>query len=121
MAIREIKMDPGKPLEVNVVSRSPHVLGYRVWTHTPQSTGPWQQVADGRTDDNVPDNALVPPLATGSSLAYWFGLGGNPGTQYRALLLLSQDGQMLNDGTIIEEGVTDANGFAVVERQVRFQ
>ena len=46
---------------------------------------------------------------------------GNPGTKYRALLLLSQGGQMLTDGTIIEEGVTDSKGFAVVESQVRFQ
>jgi hypothetical protein len=120
MASRQVKMDPSKPLEVNVVSRSPHVVGYRIWTRPPGALGPWTQAADGNTNDNIPDATLLPPLPSGASLAYWFGVGGNPGTHYRALLILSQSGEVLIDGTLIEEGATDANGFAVLEREVSF-
>jgi hypothetical protein len=75
-------------------------------------------VADGDTADNVPDSQKLGPLGAGTSLAYWFGIGGNPNSQYRAVLMLSQDGQALQDGTLIEEGATDASGFAVVEREL---
>lgn len=117
MASRQIRIDPATQLEINVVSRSPHVLGYRVWSRPTNASGAWNQVADGDTSDNIPDNTKI-RVAANTSLTYWFGIGGNPNTHYRALLILSQDGQILNDGTLIEEGTSDGNGFAVVEKRV---
>lgn len=119
MASRQVKIDTTKQLEINVVSRSPHVVGYRIWTRAPNAVA-WSQVADGDTADNIPDSTKLQPVASGVSLTYWFGIGGNPNTHYRALLILSQDGAVLNDGTLIEEGATDANGFAVVEKELVF-
>jgi hypothetical protein len=119
MASRQIALDPQKELEINVISRSPHVLGYRLWTRT-GNTGLWTVVADGDTQDDVPDSKRLGPLATGTALVYWFGIAGNPNSHYRSVLVLSQGGVVLQDGTQIEEGATDASGFAVVEREVSF-
>jgi len=119
MASRQIRIDPQRELEINVISRSPHVAGYRLWTRT-TNTGPWTVVADGDTQDNLPDSKRLGPLSSGTALAYWFGIGGNPNSHYRAVLLLSQGGTVLPDGTLIEEGATDAAGFAVVEKEVAF-
>jgi hypothetical protein len=77
-------------------------------------------VADGDSQDNVPDNIRLGPFSSSTALTYWFGLGGNPNSHYRAVLVVSQGGAILQDGTLIEEGATDANGFAVVEKEVAF-
>jgi hypothetical protein len=119
MPARQIHIDSNMPIELNIVSKSPHVVAYRIWTRTPPAVA-WTQAADGDTQDNIPDDAQLSALPSGTSLTYWFGIGGNPGTFYRALLLISQSGKVLDDATLIEEGTTDANGFAVVEKEVSF-
>jgi hypothetical protein len=118
MASRQIRISPQKPLEMNVVSHSPHVVGYRIWTRAAGATGPWDQVADGDTADNIPDSTAIAAPPAGTSLAYWLGIGGNPNSPYQALVILSQGGEILIDGTFIEEGVTNGDGFAVAKNQV---
>jgi hypothetical protein len=115
----QLRIDATKPLELNIVPRSPHVVGYRIWTRQ-SAAAPWVQVADGDTVDNVPDNYAVGPLPPGSALTYWFGIGGNPSSHYRALLLIGQDGAILEGGALIEEGATSSEGFAVVEKELSF-
>lgn len=115
MAETIVSFDATKAVEINVVCQSPHVALYRVWKRKPG--GDWELVADGDTNDNVPDFKQLGLCDKGSNLAYWFGIGGKPKTSYRVLFLVSQEGKLLKGGTFTEAGTTDANGFADVEDQ----
>lgn len=119
MPTKQIVLDPSKPLEVNVVSHSPHVAAYRVWTW-PAGVSGWTKVGEGSTADNVPDFFSTGPLAAQSKLHYWLGIGGNPGTNYRVIVTLGQSGQILPQGTIVVQGTVNASGIDIVMDEVSF-
>jgi hypothetical protein len=60
------------------------------------------------------------PLPTGTVLDYWFGIGGNPMTAWRALLTVSQDGRIVPGGLCTESGTTDDVGIDMRETEVAF-
>jgi hypothetical protein len=115
MASKTVTIQAGKKVEFNLVVDSPHVVAYRIWTRT-SDQDPWQDVHGGKTGDLKPEfNALS--VTSGTRLAYWLGVGGNPGTRFRVILTLGQDGQLLANGTLVVEGTTDDSGVARVEAQ----
>ncbi len=115
MASKTVTIQAGKPVEFNLVVHSPHVVAYRIWTRTAKQ-GDWQDVHGGRTDDLKPEFKAL-SVTGGMRLAYWLGVGGNPGTQFRVIMTLGQDGQLLANGTLVVEGTTDSSGVARVEAQ----
>lgn len=119
MPTRQVTLNPSKPLEVNVISHSPHVAAYRIWTRPAGGSG-WTKVAEGSTADNVPDFFSTGPLTSGAKLHYWVGVGGNPATNYRIIVTLGQGGQILPDGTLVMQGTTNASGVDVLEDEVSF-
>ena len=117
MATSQVTIDPTRPLQVNFISTSPHVVVYRLWKRV-AAEQPWVRVRDGSSDDDVPDFVEVPALPSGALVAWWLGIGGKPRSKYRAVVTLGQDGQVLAGGTFVEEGMTDGQGFAVADRTV---
>lgn len=109
---RTLAIDHGEPLDVNIVSKSPHVVAYRLWRQLPG--GPWVVCADGDTADDISDHTTVDKLPPGGKLSYWLGIGGNPNTQYRTLVTIAQKGRIVDGGSFIEPGTTNAQGVAEV-------
>lgn len=110
MASVVLTIDPNKKLQTNVVSRSPHVVAYRFWCRRPGSG--WETIANGDTEDNVPDYAETGLFAGGDEIACEMALGGNPNTKYRTIVTFGQDGRVLENGTFIQEGSTNPKGLA---------
>lgn len=113
---KQVPADPQRLVEINVVSQSPHVVAYRIWSRPPGGT--WATLAEGHTGDAIPDFNRVGPFPRGSEIAYWLGIGGNPRTSFHALVTLGQDGKILPDGACPEIGKTDADGVAVREEVI---
>jgi len=113
-----LSIDHGEELDVNIVSKSPHVVAYRLWRQLPQ--GQWQVCGEGHTADDIADHNLLTPLPEGARFAYWLGIGGNPNTQYRALVTIAQGGQIVDGGSFLEEGVANAQGVAEAHAIIAF-
>ena len=105
-------------LDVNIVSKSPHVVAYRLWRQLPQ--GQWEKCGEGHTADDIADHNLLKPLPEGARFAYWLGIGGNPNTQYRALVTIAQSGQIVDGGSFVEEGVANDEGVAEAHAIIDF-
>jgi hypothetical protein len=114
MADVTLQIDPAASIEVNFVTRSKHVVAYRLWDRD-TAQGQWQVVADGHTADHVPDLVSVPKLPRGAQIAFWLGIGGDPNSQYEALVTVSQSGKILDNGSLIERGGANDKGVAEVQ------
>ena len=111
-------VDPTRPIDLNVVGQSPHVVVYRVWVMLPG--GQWEVIGTGSTADNIADHYQKGPYPEGTKLAYWFGIAGNPSTDWQALLSIAQDGKIVPGGACLEQGKTNSKGAAVREDQATF-
>lgn len=109
-----VRFDPSAEIQINIVSRSPHVVAFRLWFQVPGQTD-WTTVFTGKTDDDVPDYKEIRPLPDGSLIAWWLGIGGNAKTPYRTVITFAQGGHVLDGGTRLEEGKVDDNGLAFAE------
>jgi hypothetical protein len=114
---RPIQNDPDSPMEINIVGQSPHVFAYRFWAREP-GADEWKVIAEGHTADDEPDFHSTGPFPDQSRIAYWVGIGGNPETDYRAVVTFSQDGAVVHGGAEILTGRTSDKGGAVEEREV---
>ena len=114
--MKEAHFDPEKSVEIKVTSRSPHVVAYRLWSREPD--GAWRRIGEGHTEDDQPGSHRIDPMPKNSEVAWWLGIGGNPGTSFRALVTLGQDGVLLDGGTCLEEGRTNDEGVAQREGSV---
>lgn len=115
-----VRFDPALKIQINVVSRSPHVVAFKVWTQKPGQAD-WTTVFEGRTDDNIPDHVEIDPLPDNAQVAWWLGVGGNAKTPYRTVITFAQEGRLLDGGTRLEEGKVDDAGVAFVEGKVTLQ
>lgn len=113
---RSIHPNPGMPLGINVTCPTPDVLAYRLWTQQPGQ--PWVILGTGSTSDNISDFYASGPHPLGTKIVYLFRFGGNPNTFYRGILNIAQDGHILPDGVIIEEGFTDEDGLAAHQDEI---
>ncbi|HVP38574.1 MAG TPA: hypothetical protein VMS93_05250 [Candidatus Saccharimonadales bacterium] len=112
-----VKVDPSLPIDVSIVPHSPHVVVTRFWVRKPG--GDWTKVdPDGDCQDGQPDTRHVGPLAPGSSVSYWLGIGGKPGSTYLVGVTVGQNGALLSGGTWLERGDTDDKGAAECEGQI---
>jgi hypothetical protein len=107
-----LKVDPARPIELNVVARSPHVLVYRLWHREPD--GQWKIAGTGSTDDNAADFYSVGPFPKGTTIAYLFRFGGNERTRFLGILTVAQGGEVVDGGTFVETRLTDDDGLAQV-------
>ena len=105
-----LAIDHAAALDVNVLSKSPHVVAYRLWRQEPGTN--WDMFAEGDSAAEVSDHHELSGLPGASRLAYWLGIGGNPNTQYRALVTITQAGRIVDGGSFIEEGGTNELGVA---------
>lgn len=112
------QVDPTFPIQLNIVSQSPHVVAYKIWVKVPSAD--WKVVAEGQTADNVADFYTLGPYPKDTLLDYWLGIGGNPFTNWSAQVTISQNGHIVPGGSCPESGQTDKVGVDVRETEVRF-
>lgn len=103
--------DPGKAIDINLVGQSPHVFVYRLWYKEPGDDG-WTRIADGDTQDDIPDHHRTGPHPDETLIAAWVLVGGRKNSNYRFLVTLSQDGKLLHGGVFTLRGRTSAEGGA---------
>jgi len=114
---KQVRQDPRAPLQISVVSRSPHVVAYRLWAKAPADTE-WTVIGEGTTADDKPDTVTIGPFPNGTVIAYWVGIGGSPNSRYTALVLFAQNGSLLEGGTVLIQGRVDSDGLAIEEGSV---
>jgi len=107
----------GKPVSVNIVPITDHVVIYKLWTR--QSPGDaWKMAGQGTIVHMAPDSHDLGWLDPGASLAYWFGVAGSGVSTFEVRMTFNQDLEGVDDRTLRVQGTTDASGGAVVEDRV---
>lgn len=113
-----IRADPSLPIDLEVAAETPHVIAWRVWTKAPEADR-WTVAAEGHSEDAVPDVHAIGPLASGTLVAWWLGVGGPPGGWFRASLRYRQRGRPLEGGERRVRGRTNDRGGAVRSGEAR--
>jgi len=117
MGKQTIDIDFSKPVELNIVSQSTHVVVYRVWKRV-GDTGDWDKVQDGSTVDGEPDFLELGVLAAGTNLTYYLGIRGANKSAHRTVITVSQNAKIVKDGVVTEKGETDGDGYATAETEL---
>ena len=101
-------------LQVHVVSQSPHTFVYKLWT-AQKGDKAWTPLDEVTIES--PEKEYGPfPVET--RLAYTLLEAGNPGTDWRTEVMLSQGGQLLSCSPPPETGITTDGGAARRDRRV---
>jgi hypothetical protein len=113
-----IHADPTAPIDVEVRGETPHVLAYKLWVKAPGEDR-WAVAAEGHSEDGIPDAHAIGPLALGTLVAWWVGVGGRPGSWFRAVIRFGQGGALLEGGERRVRGRTNDRGGAVRNGEAR--
>ena len=113
-----IHADPTAPIDVEVRGETPHVIAYKLWTKAPGEDR-WTVAAEGHSEDGVPDTHAIGPLPIGTLVAWWLGVGGRPGSWFRAGVRFGQGGALLEGGERRLRGRTNDRGGAVRSGEAR--
>jgi hypothetical protein len=113
-----IHADPTLPIDVSVAGETPHVLAYKVWTKAPGEDR-WTVAAEGHSEDEAVDTHAIGPRPIGTLIAWWLGIGGRPGSWFRAALRFGQSGALLDGGEHRVRGRTNDRGGAVRSGEAR--
>jgi len=113
-----IGADPTLAIDLEVAGETPHVIAWRVWTKAPGEDR-WTVVAEGHSEDDVPDVHAIGPLAPGTLVAWWLGIGGPAGSWFRAAVRFRQRGRVLEGGERRVRGRTNDRGGAVRSGEAR--
>jgi hypothetical protein len=107
----------GKPVRVNIVPATDHVVIYKLWIRQSPADA-WRMAGQGTTVHTAPDSHDLGPLDAGAALAYWFGVAGTSGSAFEVKVVFDQEREALAEGVLLVQGTTDASGGAVVEDRV---
>lgn len=110
-----IALHRGKPVSVNIVAATDHVVIYKLWIRQSPADA-WKMAGQGTTVHSAPDAHHLGPLDPGAALAYWFGVAGTSGSAFEVKVVFNQAAD--TDHTLLVQGTTDASGGAVVEDRV---
>ena len=100
--------DPSHKVQVHVVSQSPHTFAYKLWTAR-HGDATWTLLDSGNIESPPKDYG---PYDAGTRLAYTLLVAGNPHTEWKVTVMLSQDGAPLACSPHAETGITSAKGAA---------
>jgi hypothetical protein len=106
-----------KPVSVNIVPATDHVVIYKLWTRQSPADA-WRMAGQGTIAHTAPDWHDLGTLDPGASLAYWFGVAGSGGSAFEVRMVFNQDLEAVAERTLRVQGTTDASGGAVVEDRV---
>ena len=118
MASDSIHADPTLPIDLELAVETPHVVAWRVWTKAPDDDR-WIVAAEGHTEDEAPDVHVLGPLALGTLIAWWIGIGGAPGSWFRVALRFRQRDEPLEAGERRVRGRTNDRGGAARSGEAR--
>ncbi|HXU81060.1 MAG TPA: hypothetical protein VN914_06670 [Polyangia bacterium] len=116
MPIPFITLEHGKPVRVNIIPATDHVVIYKLWIRQSPADA-WRMAGQGTTVHDAPDSHDLGPLGAGAALAYWFGVAGTGGSAFEVKVVFDQAPPPV-DGVLVVQGTTDASGGAVVEDRV---
>jgi hypothetical protein len=105
------------PIDINVSGMSPHVVAYKLWWRDAKTE--WTVIGEGSTGDQQPDH-FQRPFTPGAQLFHWIGVGGNPNSNYQAIITLAQGGKALPNGLVDVSGQTNAKGVDTQQDWVSF-
>jgi hypothetical protein len=103
-----VPYDSTQQLRVHVVSQSPHTFAYKLWIAKPGATA-WSELDRGTIETPPREYG---PLPADTRMAYTLLVGGNPETDWRVHVMLSQPHGALACTPEPETGVTNASGVA---------
>ena len=108
-------------IDLNLAGDTPHVIVYKFFTRGPLPTDDWQPLANGSTP---PTGVYHKSFSTNQDgqLYYMLGVGSfAANSPFRVALTFSQNGKLLDSGTVIWAGTADASGTAYKQDWVNFE
>ena len=111
------KYDPDRTLRVHVVSQSPHTFAYKLWMAA-KDAAHWTPLATGTIETPPTEFDQLKALGADARFAYTLLVGGNPNTDWRVRVFLSQGGAELECSPDAERGVTNGSGVDRRDRAV---
>ena len=108
--------DPQQSLKVDIVAHSPHTFAYKLWVAEQGATA-WTEIDSG--DDASPQFVSSKHYPVGTHVAYTLLIGGNPTTDWRIQVTLSQGSATLACSPPADSGTTNDDGVARVDKPVR--
>ncbi len=109
--------DPARVVQVHVVSQSPHTFAYKLWIAR-QGDATWSALDTGTIETPPKEYG---PFPIGTRLGYTLLVAGNPNTDWRVRVMLSQVGALLACSPEPESGITSAEGVARRDAMVVLQ
>lgn len=103
--------DDTKPVTWTIVVQSVHVIAYKLWRQIPDSEE-WIVLSQGTSTDNIADKGNFETVRN-SKFAYWLGIGSTePNSEYLISIVLTQDGNVIENGIFNEKGKVNEDGVA---------
>jgi hypothetical protein len=109
--------NPGVKLQVHVVSQSPHTFAHKLWYALPSDTA-WKPLDKGNIE--TPEKEYG-PYPAGTKIGYVLLVAGNPNTDWKTQVMMSQQGALLNCSPSPDTGITTAKGAARRDNAVVLQ
>jgi hypothetical protein len=106
--------NPAVKLQVHVVSQSPHTFAYRLWYALPSDTA-WKSLDTGNIETLEKEYG---PYPAGTRIGYVILIAGNPNTDWKTQVMMSQQGALLSCSPSPDTGITTAKGAAQSSRAV---
>lgn len=100
--------DPNVKLQVHIVSQSPHTFAYKLFV-AQKGDKEWTRLDEGTIETLECEYG---PYASGTLFAYTLLVAGNPRTDWRIQVMLSQHGTLVAGSPNAETGFTNASGVA---------
>ncbi|HEY3013019.1 MAG TPA: hypothetical protein VGJ36_09750 [Gemmatimonadales bacterium] len=99
---------PGSKIQIHVISQSPHTFAHKLWFAKAGDTE-WRPLDEGNIE--TPEREYG-PYPAGTKIAYALLIGGNPNTDWKMQVMMSQQGALLNCSPPPETGITNSAGVA---------
>ncbi|NOT09671.1 MAG: hypothetical protein HOP28_15875 [Gemmatimonadales bacterium] len=107
-APKEIAIDPAQPIDFFIEAEAKASITYKVWL---QRNGAWTVIGPESTSDNKSDHWIFhSPTPSGSEFAFWLGVWGEAGKDWRARFTVSQ--QPPGQGWVTKASWTETGAFS---------
>lgn len=103
--------DDTKPVSWTIVVQSVHAIAYKLWLQIPDSED-WIVLKEDTSTNNIADTGNF-TTERYSKFAYWFGIvSTEPNSEYWISVVLTQDGNVIENGLLQEKGKVNEDGVA---------
>ncbi len=111
MSQKDPVLNNSAPIDWSIIVNSVHGVAYKLWLQKPDSDV-WEVLLEGVSTDQIVDSGNF-SAEKGTKFSYWLGIGSTqPKSTFRISVVLSQEGKVLENGLMQENGKVNDEGVA---------